>query len=99
MRIMSRPVKFKFCLYVADDSPNGAQAIANLMAICRQYLPNRYAVEIVDVLVKPERALADGIFMTPTLVKIAPPPGLRIVGTLSETLTVIQALGLETLAA
>jgi circadian clock protein KaiB len=33
--------------------------------------------------------------MTPTLVKLAPQPVKRIVGTLRQTRTVLQALGLE----
>jgi circadian clock protein KaiB len=44
-------------------------------------------------------ALADGTLMTPTLVKLAPSSARRIVGTLSQTQPVLQALGLETLAA
>ena len=39
---------FRFSLYVADDSPNGAEALANLNAICLQYLPERHTIEIVD---------------------------------------------------
>ena len=56
---------------------------------------DRYEIEIVDVFRDPKRALADRIFMTPTLVRLAPAPVLRIVGTLSHTLSVLQALGLE----
>jgi circadian clock protein KaiB len=37
--------------------------------------------------------------MTPTLVKLAPAPIERIVGTLSQTNLVLQVLGLEELAA
>jgi len=44
-------------------------------------------------------ALADGTLMTPALVKLAPPPARSIVGTLRQTQRVLQALGLETLAA
>jgi hypothetical protein len=33
--------------------------------------------------------------MTPTLVKLGPAPVRRIVGTLSETSTVLRTLGLE----
>ena len=95
---MKAPV-FKFCLYVADDAPSSAQAIANLNAICLQYLPNRHVIEIVDAFIEPERALTNNIFMTPTLVRLAPAPVRRIVGTLSQTITVIQALGLKVQAA
>jgi circadian clock protein KaiB len=43
--------------------------------------------------------MEDRIFMTPTLVKLAPGPVARIVGTLSQTDLVLQVLGLEDLAA
>lgn len=96
---MSRRALFKFRLYVAGDAQNSAQALANLSAICRAHLPDRHHIEIVDVFREPKRALADRIFMTPTLVKLAPSPARRIVGTLSQTPIVLQALGLETVAA
>jgi circadian clock protein KaiB len=86
---------FKFRLYVAGDALNSAQALANLGAICRAYLPDRHEIEVVDVFREPKRALADGILMTPTLVKLAPLPVRRIVGTLGQTETVVEALGLE----
>jgi circadian clock protein KaiB len=44
---------------------------------------------------EPDRALADGIFMTPTLLKLAPRPVARIVGTLSQKQLLIQSLGLQ----
>jgi circadian clock protein KaiB len=78
---------------------NPAQAVVNLKALCRTDLANRCEIEVVDVSREPKRALADGIFMTPTLIKLAPSPNRRIVGTLSQTQPVLQALGLETLAA
>ena len=60
---MSRHPNFKFCLYIAGNAQNSLQAIANLQAICHAHLPDRHAIEIVDVFKEPERALADGIFM------------------------------------
>jgi circadian clock protein KaiB len=91
---MSRSPIFKFCLYVAGDALNSAQALANLGALCRTHLAGRHEIEVVDVFRQPQRALADGVFMTPTLVKIAPSPGRRIVGILSQTQSVLQALDL-----
>jgi circadian clock protein KaiB len=89
-----RPV-FKFRLYVAGDALNSAQARINLSAICRAHLQDRHEIEIVDVFNEPKRALADGIFMTPTLVKLTPAPVRKIVGTLSQVPTVLHAVGLE----
>ncbi len=96
---MSRRTKFKFRLYVAGDALNSVQALANLTALCRTHLPERHEIEVVYVFQEPGRALADGIFMTPTLVKLAPFPPRRIVGALSQTQPMLQALGLEAIAA
>jgi circadian clock protein KaiB len=96
---MSKPAIFKFRLYVAVGTQNSTRAIANLGALCREHLLNRHEIEVVDVLREPKRALADGILMTPTLVKLSPSPVQQIVGTLSQTEIVLQALALEGLAA
>ena len=96
---MSRRALFKFRLYVAGDTQNSVNAIANLTALCRAHLPDRHEIEVVDVFREPKRALADAILMTPTLVKLTPSPVRRIVGTLSQTIPVLQALGLGTVAA
>ena len=88
------PETFTFRLYVAGNAPNSLQAIANLTQLCETHLPGRHEIEIVDVLVDPERALTDTIFLTPTLVTVSPQPGHRIVGTLSNTEPILQILGL-----
>ena len=96
---MSRDLQFQLRLYVAGDAQNSAEALANLTAICRRALPGRHAIEIVDVFKDPARALADRVFMTPTLVKVAPAPVRTIVGTLSDADKVLRALGLDGVAA
>lgn len=91
---MSRSAIFKFRLFVAGEAPNSVQAIANLAALVRTHLPDRYELEIIDVFREPKRALSEGVFLTPTLMVLAPPPVRRIIGTLSNTQTVLLALGL-----
>lgn len=86
---------FRFQIYVAEGALNSLQAVANLRAICRAYLPDRHEIEVVDVFTQPLRALADRIVMTPTLVVLSPPPLRRIVGSLSDTEVVLRGLGLE----
>jgi len=73
---------------------NSAHALGNLQALCRSRLSGRHSIEVIDVFNEPERALRDGIFMTPTLLKMAPGPPGKVVGTLSDTATVVQALHL-----
>jgi circadian clock protein KaiB len=89
----------RFLLYVAGDTPNSLLAAANLAALCLTHLPGRHEIEFVDVFKEPGRALADRIFMTPTLVRLAPLPVRRIVGTLGQPEALLQALGLEPVAA
>ncbi|MGD0514541.1 MAG: circadian clock KaiB family protein [Terriglobales bacterium] len=96
---MNPRTSFKFRLYIAGDTENSAQALANLTKLCSTRLADRHEIEIVDVFKEPKRALADGIFLTPTLIILAPSPVRRIVGTLGQTKTVLQTLGLGTMAA
>jgi circadian clock protein KaiB len=93
---MIRPPRFKFRLYVAGSTQNSTRASANLTAFCATHLPHRHEIEIVDVLQQPKRAMADSVFMTPTLIKLAPSPDRRLVGTLSETQLLLETLGLGT---
>ena len=92
---MSRRCMYKFRLYVAGEAQNSVTAIANLGALCRAHLKDRHSIEVVDVFKEPQRALADGIFMTPSLVKLSPFPNRKIIGTLGETRVVLAALGLD----
>jgi circadian clock protein KaiB len=96
---MKRRIVYKFRLYVAGDAQNSAQAVANLKALCRAHLADRHEIEIVDVYREPTRALDDGIMMTPTLIKLAPTPVSRIIGTLAQLQPVLLALRLEAIAA
>ena len=91
---MEQAVLYKFRLYVAGNALNSAEEVANLAALCREHLPDRHEIEIVDVFLEPKRALEDGIFMSPTLVKVAPLPARRVVGTLSQMQPVLLALEL-----
>jgi circadian clock protein KaiB len=96
---MKAAAAYTFRLYVAGQAMNSALAATNLNALCRAHLPGRHSIEIVDVFREPGRALADAVFMTPTLVKLSPGPVRRIVGSLSQTQTLLLALGLEAAAA
>jgi circadian clock protein KaiB len=91
---MKKRTHFKFRLYIAGDASNSAQALANLNALCEEYLPKRHEIEVVDVLLEPERALVDGVLLTPMLLKCSPGPVRKIVGNLSRRDTVLQTLGL-----
>ena len=81
-------------LYIANNAPNSVRAVANLAAICKEHLGDKFKLEIIDVLEYPLRALADGILVTPSLAKLAPSPSAKIVGNLSDKGSVLHALGI-----
>jgi len=91
-------IEFRFRLYVAGDAPNSVLARANLNALCRSHFAGAFEIEVVNVLRERTRALADRVRLTPTLIKLAPGPMKRIVGTLADPRRVLRALGLPDLA-
>jgi circadian clock protein KaiB len=82
-------------LYIVGGAPNSVQAIANLEAICREYLKEGHKLEVVDVLKQPGRAMAEGVLVTPSLAKLSPLPTANVVGNLSDKAKVLLALGLK----
>lgn len=82
-------------LYVAGQTPKSLAAIANLARICEDHLADRYTVEVIDLLVKPQLAAGDQIVALPTLVRYLPPPLKRIIGNLSDTEKVLVGLDIR----
>jgi circadian clock protein KaiB len=86
---------YAFRLYVTANAPNSLLAIANLTAMCQRHLAGRHRIEVIDLWRDSQRALADGIMITPTLVKLSPGREVRIVGSLSDEAVVVAGLGLK----
>jgi len=84
-------------LYIAGQTPKSVTALANLKKLCEEQLAGRYELEVVDLLVYPERAKADQIVAIPTLVRQLPPPLKRMIGDLSNKTGVIIGLEIEPL--
>jgi len=86
---------YRLKLFITGRSLKSENAIVNLRRICQQHLGDQADVIIVDVLEQPELAEQERIIATPTLVKEWPEPARRIVGDLSDTGRVLQALGVQ----
>ena len=82
-------------LYVAGGAPNSTMAESNLTSLLESNGVTDYELEIIDCIKDPRRALGDGVLVTPTLMRVAPPPPQTIVGTLSDAARVGAALGLS----
>jgi circadian clock protein KaiB len=81
-------------LYVADTTAWSVLATANLQSLCEQYLRGEYRLTVIDLVKKPDLAREHEIMATPTLVRVSPGPEKTIIGTLSDTARVLQALEL-----
>lgn len=90
---------YELRLYVTGATPRSGNAVANVKAICEEYLHGQYVLEVVDLYQQPHLAEADHIMATPTLIKKQPLPLRRLVGDLSDEARVLAGLDLEPRAA
>jgi circadian clock protein KaiB len=79
-------------LYVAGHAPNSLRASPNAIAIFNERFASGHELQVIYLLERPRRALADGIIVTPTLIKVLPLPVQRLIGNLSDTDQVLLTL-------
>jgi circadian clock protein KaiB len=89
------PDLWELRLYVAGKTGRSMAAIANLKKLCEEHLPDRYRVEVVDLLVHPQLAQGDQIVAIPTLVRKLPPPIRKVIGDLSNVERTLVGLQLR----
>lgn len=90
----SKTQRYELRLYVTGTSPRSGQAIANIRALCEEFLPGRYDLEVIDIYQQPLQAANEQIIAAPTLIKITPKPSRRLVGNLSDRDKVLVGLNL-----
>lgn len=82
-------------LYVTGMTAKSTRAIANLRAICDEYLQGRYELEIIDIYRRPVLLQGEQIVAAPTLIKRLPHPLRRLVGDMSNKDRVLLGLDLK----
>ncbi len=88
-----RPWKLR--LYIAGETSRSIAAVTSLDRICKQYVPGKYSIEVIDLLKNPQLAAGDQILAVPTLVRRLPPPLKKIIGDLSNVQRVLVGLDLR----
>lgn len=86
--------RYELRLYVTGTSPRSGQAIANVRALCEEFLAGRYDLEVIDIYQQPHQAAHEQIIAAPTLIKITPKPSRRMIGNLSDREKVLVGLNL-----
>ena len=84
---------YSFRLYVTGETTLSREAESNLRALCKNRLDD-YEIEIVDILESPDAAEKEHIIATPTVMRLAPLPRLRVIGDLSDQERAAEAFGL-----
>lgn len=82
-------------LYFAGRTPQSLLAIDNLKKLCRERLPRRCKLKLIDLRDHPALAKKEQIVAAPTLVKKLPLPERRVVGDLSDMGRVFSGLELK----
>lgn len=82
-------------MYVGGKTIHSERAIHQLRGIMEQHCSNNYSLHIIDIYNNLDAAEKDNIIAVPTVIKDSPPPKLRLIGSLSNKLKVMQALNLE----
>lgn len=85
----------RLVLYVAGDTPRSRSARATVAWLAGGGVRERVEAAVVDVAEQPERAEADRVLLTPTLLRQDPAPARRVVGDLGDRGRVAEALGLS----
>ncbi|MDD2759799.1 MAG: circadian clock KaiB family protein [Methylomonas sp.] len=92
---MSSP-QFLFTLYVASiDAQTELQICKLRFALAEKFKDVSWELELVEVLDAPEKAVANDIFATPTLVREKPKPVVKVLDGLTnipETLLAVARL-------
>lgn len=86
--------RFVLRLFITGNTVRSAQAIANIRALCDEYLPGRYDLEVIDIYQQPGTLAKEKIIAAPTLIKQLPEPVKRVIGDLSDRDKVLIGLDL-----
>ena len=76
-------------------TPRSTEAISSIKAICEEYLPGQYDLEVIDIYQHPHLAKDEQIVAVPTLVKKLPSPLRKLIGNLSDLDRVLLGLDLK----
>jgi circadian clock protein KaiB len=81
-------------LYVTGITARSLLAIENVQAICEEFLPGHYDLQVIDLYQQPALAREEQILAAPTLIKKLPLPLCRIIGDMSQRKRVLAGLDL-----
>ncbi|AMM51931.1 hypothetical protein TH61_13095 [Rufibacter sp. DG15C] len=87
--------KYRIQLYISGETQTTIKAKGMMDSICTDHLKGDCDIEVIDILVDPEKAEEEGIMAIPTLIRKSPLPEIRLIGALTIKTRIITGLGIE----
>jgi circadian clock protein KaiB len=87
--------EYSLRLFVTGATPNSVRAVANIKSICETHIAGKYRLEIIDVYKQRDIAEKEQIVALPMLIKSLPLPPRKLIGDMSNTQKVLEALGIK----
>jgi circadian clock protein KaiB len=87
--------RYSLSLYVTGTTARSTKAIANIRALCDEFLKGRYELKVIDIYQQPDETMNAQIIAAPTLIKRLPTPLKRLIGDLSDRNKLIVGLDLR----
>lgn len=75
---------YSFRLFIVGRTARSLAAESNLRLLCDTRVGGDYEIDVIDLVERPEVAGQEGIMAAPLVVRLAPPPQVRVIGDLSE---------------
>lgn len=75
----------RYRLYISSTSPISSRAVVNARRFLEEFLPGKYHLAVMNIAENIDKARADQIVASPTLMRIWPLPQRRFIGDLSDT--------------
>ena len=82
-------------LYVTGNTPRSACLVDDLRQQLDRHFADGYELEVRDIFDHPEEAYEDAVIATPTLMKLLPPPVVRLIGNLRDSERILVGLALD----
>ncbi len=71
------------------------RAVIDPRPLCSEYCRDRHEIELVDIVLEPEKALADHRLLAPPVIRLSPRPLLRRRVSLTEREPALTVLGIN----
>lgn len=82
----------EFRLYIVGRDKENEKAVRDIEGFLEEKLNDQFSLEVLDILDSPPQAIEDDIIITPTILRISPPPKRKVVGNIKAKEIIFQLL-------